>query len=262
MAEQNKRNLTKMVLLSIVTLGIYWLYWIYKVTQLSNRVTTLPERSPVGQMLLCLLVPFYEIYWYYQTSKRVDVMMSSAGQESNSGLLTILLTFFGGPLAVTLFLQDKINTALGIRTGEKAKGTPSGALALGIVAIILCLATIVGTLLYFLTGDVDKDSPEYKAGFDFGYALFSGELPEDSAYKKEKEEDEESVRQTEDGKWALMEGDKVEKDFTGVAENENGLWYIVDGYVDFDFSGTLEADDGTVYTIENGKVTDQQKAGK
>ena len=260
MAEQNKRNLVKMLLLGFVTLGIYWLYWIYKVTQLSNHVKTLPERSPVAQLFLCMLVPFYDIYWYYQTSKRVDVMMASAGQESDSGILTILLMFFGGRFTTSLYLQDKINTALGIRTGEKAKGTPSGALALGIVAIILCLATIVGTLLYFLTGDVDKDSPEYKAGFDAGYALLTGEVPEDSAYKQEKEDAEEAVRQTEDGKWALMEGDKVEKDFTGVAENENGLWYIVDGYVDFDFSGTLEADDGTVYTIENGKVTNQQKA--
>ena len=29
MAEQNKRNLVKMLLLGFVTLGIYWLYWIY-----------------------------------------------------------------------------------------------------------------------------------------------------------------------------------------------------------------------------------------
>ena len=76
MAEQNKRNLVKMLLLGFVTLGIYWLYWIYKVTQLSNHVKTLPERSPVAQLFLCMLVPFYDIYWYYQTSKRVDVMMA------------------------------------------------------------------------------------------------------------------------------------------------------------------------------------------
>ena len=41
MAEQNKRNLVKMLLLGFVTLGIYWLYWIYKVTQLSSVARSL-----------------------------------------------------------------------------------------------------------------------------------------------------------------------------------------------------------------------------
>lgn len=256
MAEKNKRNLTKMVLLGFVTLGIYWYYWIYKVTGLSNRVTTLPERSPVAQLLLCLLVPFYEIYWYYQTSKRVDVMMQSAGQTSDSGVATLLLTVFGGPLAVSLFLQDKINTVLGVRTGEKAPGSVGGALALGIVLILLL--GIVGFAAEQVVGNFLEDS-----GFSeqFG-SLFDGDFDE---FLEEDEngdlilEDNETVKKTNNGRWALMKGDMVDTDFTGVAENENGLWYIVDGYVDFEFSGTLEADDGTVYTIENGKVVDQQK---
>ncbi|MBO7690964.1 MAG: DUF4234 domain-containing protein [Clostridia bacterium] len=262
MAEQNKRNLTKMIILSFVTLGLYWFYWIYRVTQLSNRVTTLPERSPAAQLLLCLLVPFYDIYWYYQTSKRVDVMMQSAGQTSDSGVPTILLMFLGWRFAASVYLQDKINTALGVRTGETAGGSPSGALAFGLVTIILSLALIAGTLIYYLTMDVDKDSPLYQAGYDFGYSLVAGELPEDSPYLEDNLKDTESVRKTDDGRWALMDGDKVEEDFSGVAENDNGMWYIADGYVDFGYSGTLETDNGMVYTIENGKVIDQKKAEK
>ncbi|MBR1704495.1 MAG: DUF4234 domain-containing protein [Clostridia bacterium] len=255
MAEQNKRNLTKMVILSIVTLGIYYLYWIYKVTQLSNKVTTLPQRSPVAQLLLCMLVPFYEIYWNYQTSKRVDVMMSSAGQKSDSGVVTLLLSFFGGSLAASLYLQDKINTALGIRTGEKAEGNVSGALALGVIITLLAFAAGCSIGVFGVRAlSSDGIDQMIEAVFDDDYAEFLEEggldVPEDA----------EAVRQTEDGKWALMEGDQVATDFTGVAENENGLWYIVDGYVDFTFSGTLEADDGTIYTIENGKVTGQKVA--
>lgn len=69
MAEQNKRNLVKMLLLGLITLGIYWLYWIYKVTELSNKVVILPARSPAAQTALCLFIPFYEIYWFYGTLK-------------------------------------------------------------------------------------------------------------------------------------------------------------------------------------------------
>ena len=115
MAEQNKRNLVKMLLLGFVTLGIYWLYWIYKVTQLSNHVKTLPERSPVAQLFLCMLVPFYDIYWYYQTSKRVDVMMASVGHPSDSGILTILLTFFTGPVLHHSFCKTKSTWSLASR---------------------------------------------------------------------------------------------------------------------------------------------------
>ena len=247
MAEQNKRNLVKMLLLGFVTLGIYWLYWIYKVTQLSNHVKTLPERSPVAQLFLCMLVPFYDIYWYYQTSKRVDVMMASVGHPSDSGILTILLTFFTGPVFASLFLQDKINLVLGIKTGKPVDSNISGALAIGIAAILL----MIGLIALFVLNTVRSitQSPEaFQQGYTFGYSLITGELPEEENNEIELDA-EESVRQTKDGRWALMKGDKVEEDFTGVAENEQGLWYIVDGYVDFDFYGTVDSGDGTLYSI-------------
>ena len=123
MAEQNKRNLVKMLLLGFVTLGIYWLYWIYKVTQLSNHVKTLPERSPVAQLFLCMLVPFYDIYWYYQTSKRVDVMMASVGHPSDSGILTILLTFFTGPVFASLFLPPHADNEIIITAHNNTANT-------------------------------------------------------------------------------------------------------------------------------------------
>lgn len=165
MAEQNKRNLVKMLLLGFVTLGIYWLYWIYKVTQLSNHVKTLPERSPVAQLFLCM-VPFYDIYWYYQTSKRVDVMMASVGHPSDSGILTILLTFFTGPVFASLFLQDKINLVLGIKTGKPVDSNISGALALGIAAVFL----IVG-LIALATLDTVRTIKQNPEAFQQGYNL-------------------------------------------------------------------------------------------
>lgn len=260
MAEQNKRNLVKMLLLGLITLGIYWLYWIYKVTELSNKVVILPARNPVAQTALCLFIPFYEIYWFYQTSKRVDVMMASVGHPCNSGILTILLTFFTGPAFASLFLQDKINLVLGIKTGKSVDSNISGALALGIAAVLLIVGLIA--LATLDTIRTIKQNPEaFQQGYNFGSSLITGENLEEENNEIELD-DEESVRQTKDGRWALMKGEKVEEDFTGVAENGQGLWYIVDGYVDFDFYGTVDSGDGTLYTIENGKVVSEEKTSE
>ena len=250
MAEKNKRNLVPMFLLGFVTLGIYWLYWIYKVTELANGVTTLPKRSPVGQMLLCL-IPFYNIYWYYQTSKRVDVMMESVGRPVDSGVLSLLLIFFPGLPIAGLVMQDKINTVLEIRTGSGVQKNISGALSLGIV--VTFLAVVTG---FFIGNYVDSlvSSEAFQDGFNHSYDYIMEKYgTEDEA---QFQNETESVKKTEDGRWALVDGDEVETDFTGVAENENGLWYIEDGYVNFEFSGTVE-DEDTSYKIENGKVIEQ-----
>ncbi len=51
-------------------------------------------------------------------------------------------------------------------------------------------------------------------------------------------------------------GSKVQFDYTGVTNNgnENGLWYIRDGVVDFSYTGFAKNDTGAWY-VEDGKVT-------
>lgn len=66
------------------------------------------------------------------------------------------------------------------------------------------------------------------------------------------------VMETEPGRWALVKDGVVNTGFTGIAENENGIWYIEKGYVNFHFTGTLKDEKGTSYTVEQGKVVDRQ----
>ena len=44
------------------------------------------------------------------------------------------------------------------------------------------------------------------------------------------------LAQNQNGWWYLKDG-KVDFDFTGLAKNNNGIWYVKDGKVDFDYSG-------------------------
>ncbi len=57
------------------------------------------------------------------------------------------------------------------------------------------------------------------------------------------------------GTWYYVVGSKVQTDFTGLAnyKNENGWWYIVNGVVDFSYTGLEKNKNGWYYVID-GKV--------
>lgn len=57
-----------------------------------------------------------------------------------------------------------------------------------------------------------------------------------------------------DGTWGLYKDGKLVDDFTGVATNDYGSWFIKSGVVDFDFNGNFVDDAGQSYNIVNGKV--------
>lgn len=70
--------------------------------------------------------------------------------------------------------------------------------------------------------------------------------------------DELEVREDKsDGNWYAYAGDEKALTYTGLARNEYGLWYVVNGKVDFQKSGT-EYVDGKEYTITQGKVQEAE----
>lgn len=67
------------------------------------------------------------------------------------------------------------------------------------------------------------------------------------------------VKKTTDGKWAYFDGSRLLNDYTGVAGNEYGLWYVKNGYCDFTYTGLAKGDLGW-YMVVDGRV-DQQFNG-
>ena len=55
------------------------------------------------------------------------------------------------------------------------------------------------------------------------------------------------------GWWYINQG-LLDSEYTGIASNEYGEWYFVDGVIAYDYSGEIEAD-GHTYVITNGYVT-------
>lgn len=62
-----------------------------------------------------------------------------------------------------------------------------------------------------------------------------------------------TVAKAADGRWALVKDGAVVNNFTGIATNDLGTWYVENGYCNFGFSGKVVFN-GVTYDIENGKV--------
>ncbi|MBQ7295796.1 MAG: helix-turn-helix domain-containing protein [Clostridia bacterium] len=97
------------ILLSLFTLGIYNCIWICKTTEVLNCGKN-EIQSGTKKLLLCILVPFYRLYWYYNQSKRLENLMKERDSSSSEfAVVTLILAIFVPIVAASTFLQVKIN---------------------------------------------------------------------------------------------------------------------------------------------------------
>jgi len=115
--EKNKINnehhisLGAHICLLLFTFGIWQYVWIYKRTKFTNLVKDEEERNPTTKLLLCLFVPFYNIYWTYKTAKRVDKIAKERNVPSDLGTICLVLAIFI-PIVPPILIQSKINEAI------------------------------------------------------------------------------------------------------------------------------------------------------
>ena len=102
-------GMVKHILLSLFTLGIYNCIWTYKTTENLNCGKN-EIQSGAKKLLLCIFLPFYRIYWYYNQSKRLENLMKEKdGNASDFAIVTLILAIFVPIVAASAFLQVKIN---------------------------------------------------------------------------------------------------------------------------------------------------------
>lgn len=97
------------VLLLLFGFGIWQYIWVYRTTKYLNRAPGMEQRNPTTKLLLCMFVPFYYIYWVYQSAKRIDALSNSRGIPSDSATLCLILQIFIG-IVPPILMQSKINT--------------------------------------------------------------------------------------------------------------------------------------------------------
>ena len=101
-------SLVRHILLLLFTFGVWYFIWIYRTTRYLNRTPDLPERNPTTELLLCMFIPFYSIYWVYKSAQRIDVLGQGVPGQSEIATLCLILAIFVGFVA-PIIMQDKLN---------------------------------------------------------------------------------------------------------------------------------------------------------
>ena len=99
-----QRGIGMMILLSIITLGIYTIYWQCSFQgQLKEK--TGDGFGPIGHFLMCIVTfGIYSIYWSYAAGKRLAKL--NAGDNS---ILYLVLTLVGFGWINMFLMQNEAN---------------------------------------------------------------------------------------------------------------------------------------------------------
>ncbi len=88
-----------------------WLtVWMCCTTDYLNILHVEKQRKPVMTFFLWVFVPFYSVYWTYQTAKRIDILAARKGIKSDLGIVCLVLSLLTGTFIPSILIQHKINT--------------------------------------------------------------------------------------------------------------------------------------------------------
>jgi hypothetical protein len=106
---QFQNNPIMVLVLSVLTCGLYLIYWNVKMAGVLNAVTGRPLISPAVAVLSGCCVPI-NVYFYYLVTQALPALGEKIGQpelKSKSTLLIILGILF--PMAAAMIVQGHVN---------------------------------------------------------------------------------------------------------------------------------------------------------
>ena len=116
-SDLEEENITKNVLLSIITFGVYGYIWLYRMSK-NIKCFKNDQSSLTGELLCLLFVPFYMLYWIYTREKAIKFQADSRSlQISDNAALYLVLSLLGLSIVSIALMQNDLNTV--IRNKEK-----------------------------------------------------------------------------------------------------------------------------------------------
>lgn len=106
---REEKSVATCVILSIVTCGIYTWFWMYS---LIKKMKTLCGEGDdmIGEYLLLILVPYYNIYWVYNRGKKIAEAAARYGiQVTDNSVLYLILNICGFQIVSYAMLQNEMN---------------------------------------------------------------------------------------------------------------------------------------------------------
>ena len=88
------------------------LYWQYKLNDEVNDMAEDPAALGGGMVVILSIITFgiYNLYWFYKMGQKCDYIRQ---QDSYSSILYLVLGVFGLGIVSFALIQDSINKALG-----------------------------------------------------------------------------------------------------------------------------------------------------
>ncbi len=112
MMERNIRSAPYVIVLWIVTCGIYGYIWIYETsTAIRDYTGDTTSLSPGVEVLLCLVTcGLYTLFWFYKLSQRMETCSTIAGLvPKDNSVIYLLLSVFGMSVVAAAIAQSELN---------------------------------------------------------------------------------------------------------------------------------------------------------
>jgi hypothetical protein len=99
------------IVLSIVTCGIYYIIWLASMCK-KIKLMNNEEPSVAGEVILCLIIPFYSLFWLYSRSKKLASAAANCGVAlEDRAVINLVLAIFGLAIVSFALIQSDLNKA-------------------------------------------------------------------------------------------------------------------------------------------------------
>ena len=103
-----KRSIPLCIILYLFTCGIYPIYWMIVLNDEINAASRQAGTPGVAVFLLTLITcNIYSLYWMYKMGERVEIIQGT--YSGNTGLLYLVMSFFGLGCVAMALMQDALN---------------------------------------------------------------------------------------------------------------------------------------------------------
>ncbi len=103
-----KRSIPLCIILYLFTCGIYPIYWMIVLNDEINAASR--QSGPSGGMVFLyslITCGIYSLYWMYKMGERVEIIQGT--YSGNTGLLYLVMSFFGLGCVAMALMQDALN---------------------------------------------------------------------------------------------------------------------------------------------------------
>ncbi|MGL5541537.1 MAG: DUF4234 domain-containing protein [Erysipelotrichaceae bacterium] len=109
-----KRNIVSLILLSLITCGVYSVFLYYKQTQEIDNLGGFQDSNPGIELLLILITcGIYGIFWQYKYAKRIAEIQATRGMRVNDvSIINIVLSLFGMQMIAQAIMQNEMNNII------------------------------------------------------------------------------------------------------------------------------------------------------